>query len=148
MSAADLRKELKELRKKAMPTPVSRMKKTDVAREIERLKGLHHSEEKKVEAVMEKAEVPKKVAKKVAAVQEKEHKKQEEVVKKTKGVKAMSEVTIPTADKPKAKKESKPKEKKEAPKPAATEGKPAKGSEEMKARMAKLREMRKSKKEE
>lgn len=151
MSATDLRKELKELRKKAMPTPVSRMKKTDVAREIERLKGLHHVEEKKVEAVMEKAEVPKKVAKKVSAVQEKEHSKQEEVVKKTKGVKAMAEVSIPTADKPKTKPkvekpkaEEKPKAKK-APKEAE---KPTKGSEEMRERMARLRAMRKKKEEE
>lgn len=138
MSASDLRKELKDLRKKAMPTPVSRMKKTDVAREIERLKGLHHSEETKVKEVMEKAEVPKKVAKKVAAVQEVEHKKQEEVVKKTKGVKAPKEE--PKAEKPKAKKAPKAETK--------DESKPAKGSEEMRARMAKLREMRKAKKEE
>lgn len=82
MSLADLRKELKEMRKSAMPTPVSRMKKTDVARELERLKGLHHKEEKKVEIVMEKAEVPKKVVEKVKKVQEKEHAKQEKVVKK------------------------------------------------------------------
>jgi hypothetical protein len=137
MSASDLRKELKDLRKKAMPTPVSRMKKTDVVREIERLKGLHHVEEKKVEAVMEKAEVPKKVAKKVAAVQEVEHKKQEEVVKKTKGLKAPKEE--PKAEKPK--KEKAVKETK------ADDKKPAKGSEEMRARMAKLREMRKKKDE-
>jgi hypothetical protein len=148
MSATDLRKELKELRKKAMPTPVSRMKKTDVAREIERLKGLHHVEEKKVEAVMEKAEVPKKVAKKVSAVQEKEHSKQEEVVKKTKGVKAMAEA--PKEEKPKAKKESKPKAEekpkaKKAPKEEAE--KPTKGSEEMRERMARLRAMRKKKDE-
>lgn len=128
MSVTDLRKELKDLRKSVMPAPVSRMKKTDVAREIERLKGLHGKEEKKVEAVLEKAEIPKKVAKKVAAVQEVEHKKQEDVVKKTKGVK----VEAPKEEKPKA---DKPKE---ADKPKA-------GSEEMKARMAKLREMRKKK---
>ena len=118
-----------------MPAPVSRMKKTDVAREIERLKGLHGKEEKKVEAVLEKAEVPKKVAKKVAAVQEVEHKKQEDVVKKTKGIKAEA----PKEEKPKPKAE-KPKAK-EAPK----EEKSKAGSEEMKARMAKLREMRKKK---
>lgn len=147
MSVADLRKELKELRKSAMPTPVSRMKKTDVAREIERLKGLHGKEEKKVEAVLETADVPKKVAKKVAAVQKTEHSKQEEVVKKTKGVRDVAstakqsapEVTIPTT-KPKA-------EKKPKAEPKKSEDKPAKGSEEMKARMAKLREMRKKKSE-
>lgn len=139
MSVADLRKELKELRKSAMPTPVSRMKKTDVAREIERLKGLHGKEEKKVEAVLETADVPKKVAKKVAAVQKTEHSKQEEVVKKTKGVKSAPEVSVPVA---KPKKETKPKAE-----PKKSEDKPAKGSEEMKARMAKLREMRKKKSE-
>ena len=67
MSVIDLRKELKELRKSVMPAPVSRMKKTDVAREIERLKGIHSKEEKKVEAVLETAEVPKKVVKKAVA---------------------------------------------------------------------------------
>ena len=124
-SLSELRKELKDIRKKSNPVPVSRMRKSDVAAELARLKGLHHTEEKKVEAVLEKADVPKKTAKKVKDAQEVEHKKQEEVVKKTKGVKA---------DKPKA---DKPKDEK----------KPAKGSEEMKARMAKLREARKSKKE-
>ena len=137
MSVADLRKELKELRKSAMPTPVSRMKKTDVAREIERLKGLHSKEEKKVEAVLETAEVPKKVAKKVASVQKTEHKEQEAVVKKTKGVKSAPEVSVPMS-KPKAEKK---------PKAEASADKPAKGSEEMKARMARLREMRKKKSE-
>lgn len=137
MSASDLRKELKDLRKKAMPTPVSRMKKTDVVREIERLKGLHHVEETKVKEVMETAAVPKKVAKKVAAVQEVEHKKQEEVVKKTKGLKAPKE-------EPKA---EKPKKEKAAKETKADDKKPAKGSEEMRARMAKLREMRKKKDE-
>lgn len=130
MSVADLRKELKDLRKSMMAGPISRMKKTDVAREIERLKGLHGKEEKKVEAVLEKAEVPKKVAKKVAAVQEVEHKKQEDVVKKTKSVKS-----APAEEKPKPKKEAKKEDK-----PAAS--KPAKGSEEMKARMAALRAKR------
>jgi len=139
MSVTDLRKELKELRKSVMPAPVSRMKKTDVAREIERLKGLHGKEEKKVEAVLETASVPKKVAKKVAAVQEKEHKKQEEVVKKTKGLKAEPV----KEEKPKAKKAEKPKAETKA-----DAKKPSKGSEEMKARMAKLREMRKKKSDE
>ena len=139
MSVTDHRKELKELRKSVMPAPISRMKKTDVAREIERLKGLHGKEEKKVEAVLEKAEVPKKVAKKVAAVQEVEHKKQEEVVKKTKGVKAEP---VKEAEKPKVKKAEPKKEEKKDDK------KPSKSSEEMKARMAKLREMRKKKSDE
>lgn len=130
MSLAELRKELKDLRKKASPVPVSRMKKTDCVREIERLRGMHHTEVKKVEEVLVREEVPKKAVKKVKAVQETEHKKQEEVVKKTKGVKAEKEqsVSVPTI-----KKEEKPK----------TESK--KGSEEMKERMRKLREMRKKK---
>lgn len=124
MSLAELRKELKDLRKKSMPTPVSRMKKHDVATEIERLRSLHSKEVKAVSDVLAKEEVPKATAKKVKAVQEVAHKAQEEVVKKTKGVKA------PKEEKPK---EEKPK----------TESK--KGSEEMKERMKKLREMRKKK---
>lgn len=133
MSLAELRKELKDLRKKTMPTPVSRMKKAECAAEIERMRGIHHGEVKKVEEVMKKEEVPKKTAKKVKEVQEVAHAKVEEpVVKKTKGVKSVAEVTVPTT-------------KKEEPKPKAEEKKSLKGSEEMKARMAKLREMRKKK---
>jgi hypothetical protein len=128
MSLSDLRKELKDIRKQAMPTAVSKMKKADVAAELGRLKGLHHTEVKKVEEVMKKEEVPKKVVKKVVAVQEVEHKKQEEVVKKTKSVRAPKEevvkVKVPVVD-----------------------VKSAKGSDDMKARMAKLREMRKKKSE-
>jgi hypothetical protein len=127
MSLSELRKELKELRKSAMPTPVSRMKKTDCVREIERLKGIHHGEVKKVEEVMKKEDVPKPVAKKVKAVQEVAHSKAEEAVKKTKGVKA------PKAEEPKKEEKS---------------SKPAKGSEEMKARMAALRSKRAEKKSE
>jgi hypothetical protein len=128
MTLADLRKELKDLRKKAMPTPVSRMKKGDVAAELERLRGKEETAVK--EAVKE---APKKVVKKVEAVQKKAHKEQDEVlVKKTAGVKRAAS---PPAKK--AKTEEKPKA-----------DKPSKGSEEMKARMAKLREMRMKKKEE
>ena len=117
-----MRKELKEIRKKSSPVPISRMKKADCAAELARLKGLHSVEEKKVaEAV---ADAPKKVAKKVESVQKVEHKKQEDVVKKTKGVKA------PKEDAPKEKEKSRP----------------AKGSDEMKAKMAKLREARMAKK--
>jgi hypothetical protein len=120
MSLAEMRKELKEIRKKSSPVPISRMKKADCAAELARLKGLHSVEEKKVaEAV---ADAPKKVAKKVESVQKVEHKKQEDVVKKTKGVKTP--------------KEDAPKEK----------SRPAKGSDEMKAKMAKLREARMAKK--
>jgi len=138
MSLSELRAELKTLRKSAMPVPVSRMKKTEVATEIARLKGLHHTEVKKVEEVLKKEEAPKTTLKKVKAVQEVEHKKQEDVVKKTKGVKAEKEqsVSVPTI-----KEDKKKAEKKEAPK----SDKPAKGSDEMRARMAKLREMRKKK---
>jgi hypothetical protein len=127
MSLSDLRKELKDVRKKTMPVAVSKMKKADVASELARLKGLHGSEVKKVEEVLKKEDVPKKVAKKVAAVQEVEHKKQEDVVKKTKGVTAPAPA---------------PKKKEAAPKT----DKPAKGSEEMKARMAALRAKRMEKK--
>lgn len=130
MTLAELRKELKELRKKAMPVPVSRMKKEAVAAELERLRG---KEEKAVEKVL-KEEAPKKVAKKVEAVQKKAHKEQEEVlVKKTKGVRSSASVTVPTVDEPPKKKVK------------VAEDKPTKGSEAMRERMAKLRAMRKSK---
>ena len=69
MSLSELRTELKKLRKEVMPTPVSRLKKTDCVRESERLKGIHHGEVKKVEEVMKKEEVAKPVAKKVKAIQ-------------------------------------------------------------------------------
>jgi hypothetical protein len=129
MTLADLRKELKDLRKKAMPVPVSRMKKGDVAAELEKLRG---KEEVAVKEAVKEA--PKKVVKKVEAVQKKAHKEQDEVlVKKTAGVKRSA--SPPPVKKAKA--EPKPKE-----------DKPSKGSEEMKARMAKLREMRMKKKEE
>lgn len=129
MSLSDLRKELKDMRKKAMPVAVSKMKKADVAAELARLKGMHGAEVKKVEEVLAKEEVPKKTAKKVAAVQEKEHKKQEEVVKKTKGVKS-----APITEAP--------------PTKAPASAKPTKGSEEMKAKMAALRAKRAEKKSE
>lgn len=68
MSLSDLRKELKNLRKEAMPTPVSRMKKTEVAMELERLRGLGRGSTKKVE---ESPSAPvEKVAKKVAEKKE------------------------------------------------------------------------------
>jgi FtsZ-interacting cell division protein ZipA len=130
MTLADLRKELKTLRKAAMPIPVSRMKKGDVTAELERLRG---KEETAVKEVMKEEKVPKKTVKKVEAVQKVAHKEQEEAeVKKTRGVKRAA--SPPPAKK--AKTESKP-----------AADKPTKGSEEMKARMAKLREMRKAKKD-
>ena len=128
MTLAEMRKELKDLRKKAMPVPVSRMKKGDVLAELDRLRG---KEEKAVEKVMKEEAVPKKTVKKVEAVQKSAHKEQEDVPKKTAGVKRKA--SPPPAKKAKTEK------------PASD--KPSKGSEEMKARMAKLREMRKAKKD-
>jgi hypothetical protein len=128
MTLAEMRKELKDLRKKAMPVPVSRMKKEAVAAELDRLRG---KEESAVKAVLEK-EAPKKAVKKVEAVQKKAHKEQEEVlVKKTKGVKdrGMEE----------------PPKKKQKTEPKAEKPKPEKGSDAMREKMAKLRAMRKSK---
>jgi hypothetical protein len=133
MSLSDLRKELKDLRKKAMPIPVSRMKKGDVAAELARLRG---KEEVAVKEAVKDA--PKPVVKKVEAVQKKAHKEQEEVlVRKTKGLKERG-----MEEPPKKKQKVE-----EAPKPKSESDKPAKGSEEMKARMAKLREMRMKKKD-
>ena len=117
---ASLRKELKEARKSAMPVPVSRMKKADCAAELARMKGIHHTEVKKVEELL--ATAPPKVAKKVKSVQEKAHAKVEAVVK-TKDIKGTAKVSVPTAD-----------------------DKPKKGSDEMKARMAALRAKRSEKK--
>ena len=131
MTLADLRKELKDLRKKAMPTPVSRMKKGDVAAELEKLKGIHSKEVEAVKEVLTESKAPKKVAKKVETIQKTAHAKGEEVVKKTKGVKSVSEVKIPML------KEEKPKAKKSEDK----------GTDAMKEKMAKLRAMRKAKKD-
>jgi len=149
MSTADLRKELKELRKKAMPIPVSRMKKVDCVREIERLRILHAKEEaieKKehkeeaaaVKKEMKKEGVPKKTAEKVSKVQEDAHKKEE---KKTK--KEHKEEEKETAPK-KASKRPAPKEDDDEP-PRPT--KYLKGSKEAAEHMARLRAMRKSKKD-
>lgn len=130
-SLADLRKQLKEARKSSMPTPVSRMKKTDVVRELERLSLLHAREEKKTETahkeeekevkkVLKKEAVAKPVVEKVAKTQEKAHKKEE---KKTK---------------------EEHKEQQEVVKPS----KYIKGSQEAKDKMAQIRAMRKAKKDE
>ena len=112
MSLSDLRKELKNLRKEAMPTPVSRMKKTEVAMELERLRGLGRGS-KSVEVPSAPAALEK-VAKKVVA-----EKKVEEKPK------------APKAEKPK--KEEAPKEEKYTP------SKFVKGSQEAKDRMAAIR---------
>ena len=132
MTLAEMRKELKELRKKAMPVPVSRMKKEAVMAELDRLRG---KEEKAVKEVLKEEKVPKSAMKKVESVQKKAHKEQEEVlVKKTKGVRASASVKVPTMDEPpkkKARMDEKPK--------------PEKGSDAMREKMARLRAMRKSK---
>jgi hypothetical protein len=136
MSLTEMRKELKELRKKAMPVPVSRMKKETVMAELDRLRG---KEEVAVKAAVKEA--PKKVVKKVEAVQKKAHKEQEEVlVKKTKGVRASAEVKVPTFKERGMEEPPKKKVKLAEEKP-----KSSKGSEEMRAKMAALRAMRKSK---
>ena len=116
MSLTDLRKELKNLRKEAMPTPVSRMKKTEVATELERLRGLGRGSTKKVE---ESAPVEK-VAKKV--VEKKEEKPKAPKVEKPK--------------KEEAPKEEKPKDEKHIP------TKYIKGSQEARDRMAMIRSMK------
>lgn len=113
MSLSDLRKELKNLRKEAMPTPVSRMKKTEVAMELERLRGIGRSGAKKVEEVPSAPAAVEKVAKKVVA------EKKEEKVK---------------AEKPK--KEVVQKEEKQIP------TKYIKGSDAAKERMAAIRSMK------
>ena len=130
MTLADLRKELKDLRKKAMPTPVSRMKKGDVAAELEKLKGIHSKEVEAVKEVLTESKAPKKVAKKVETIQKVAHAKGEEAVKKTKGVKERGMEEPP-------KKKAKLEDKSDAPK----------GSDAMKEKMAKLRAMRKAKKD-
>ena len=134
MSLADLRKELKDLRKKAMPTPVSRMKKADCASELARLRGHHVKEEVKVAEVMTEAKVAKPVAKKVTAVQKESHAKEESALLPSKHLKKSAPKEEPKAEVKKPAKAS-----------AETAKKPAKGSEEMRDRMKKLREMRKSK---
>lgn len=128
-SLAELRAELKNLRKSANPVPASRMKKADVAMEIARLKGKStpappSTPEKEIPAP--KKEKKEKVAKAPAEAPK------EDAPKKTKGVKAsVSEVVIPTLKDEKEK-----------------ASKPTKGSEEMKARMAALRAKRSEKKTE
>ena len=100
MSLSDLRKELKNLRKEAMPTPVSRMKKTEVATELERLRGLGRTAvAKKVEETPSAPAALEKVAKKVAEkkeapkpkVEKKEAPKAEEAYVPSKFVKGSQE---------------------------------------------------------
>ena len=77
-----MRTELKKLRKDIMPTPVSRMKKCDIANQIERLKPM--PEVKKIEAAEEVVKKTK-AAKKEPAVKKIEA--AEVVVKKAKAAK-------------------------------------------------------------
>lgn len=89
MSLSDLRKELKNLRKEAMPTPVSRMKKTEVAMELERLRGLSRSAAKKVEETASAPAALEKVAKKVVekkVVEKKEKAPKAEAPKEEKSI--------------------------------------------------------------
>jgi len=98
MSLTDLRKELKNLRKEAMPTPVSRMKKTEVATELERLRGLGRGS--KSVASVEVPTAPAKITKPVEKKEEKapkapkakkEEKKEEEKYVPSKFVKGSQE---------------------------------------------------------
>lgn len=118
MSLSDLRKELKSLRKETMPTPVSRMKKTEVAMELERLRGLGRGSAKKVEETPSAPAALEKVAKKV--VEKKVEEKKEKPVKE--------------------KKVETPKEEKYVP------SKFVKGSQEAKDRMAAIRAKKGTKK--
>lgn len=128
MSLSDLRAELKRLRKSLNPVPASRMKKADIAMEIARLKGTAPVSNAAPPAEP-KTEKPK-AEKKPKEDKPKEDKPKDEV-KKTKGVKAVPE-GAPA----------------EVKVPVAKADKPAKGSEEMKARMAALRAKRAEKKAE
>lgn len=130
MSLNDLRKELKDLRKNAMPTPVSRMKKTDCIREIERLRMLHGKEEtatkmahakeeKAVKTVMKAEKVAPKVEKAVEKVQKTAHKMEEKAETKAHKEQAGESALKPT--------------------------KFIKGSQEAKDRMAQIRAMRQKK---
>ena len=93
MSLSELRAELKAMRKKVSPAPISRMKKADCVRELEALKRLHHKEEamekkihereeEQVEAIAKKAGIPKKTAKKVAVMEAESHGMEEAMTKK------------------------------------------------------------------
>ena len=119
MSLSDLRKELKMLRKDTMPTPISRMKKTEVAMELERLRGLGRSSKSVANVEVPTAPASlEKVAKKVAE---------------------KPKVEKPKTEKPK--KEEAPKEEKYVP------SKFIKGSQEAKDRMAAIRAKKGQKKQ-
>ena len=81
MSLSELRSELKKLRKSATPLPISRMKKTDIARELERMK--YKEEKSDVKEYKDEVKTVQKVVKKaVEKVQEEAHLVQEKKTKK------------------------------------------------------------------
>jgi len=142
MSAADLKKELKALRKTHCP-PVSKMKKSDVEKEVARLKThtpTHMPVEKEEEKKVRVATVKEKKAVKVAEKLEEVKKSFEPVKVKTAPKKSMKidlsgnfKETPPAVTK------------KEAPAPAPVQAKavrPTKGSQEAKDRMAAIRALR------
>ena len=153
MSAADLRNELRALRKEQMK-PVSRMSKGDVSAEIQRLKVAR--EETPLPAATNSARervptVPTAMAQ--DSTFEKVGGTKKGMPRKT-ARKAYEEVAEAPKAAPKAKAKAAPKAKakaapKAAPAPAAPakKGRPAKGSEEAKAHMARIRAMRKKKEE-
>lgn len=150
MSAADLRNELRELRKEHIK-PVSKMPKKDVAAEIQRLKVAREE----TPAVAATKAAPKAVSKKeVEPLAGHQDSTFEKVSSGTK--KGMERKTARKAyeDLPAEKKGAKAAPKKAAPKeekaaaPAPKKGRPAKGSKEAAEHMARIRAMRGKKKEE
>ena len=156
MSAKEARDHLRELRKDSV-RPVSKMGKRDVLLEIERLKTRR-------EITPSVASTPAAPAKKLGPnVKSIKEAKREEFPVAPEGSetkKGDARKTARKAYEPVAKAEAKKDEKKEAPKkeapkkeapkkeaPKKADGKPTKGSEEMRARMARLRAMRKKKEE-
>ena len=153
VSAAELRAELRELRKEHVK-PVSRMSKGDVSAEIQRLKvareetplpaatkgaGMVASKDA-VEPIMKAkaAEFPKQPGGTTKGMPRKTARKAYEPKEEPKA-----------APEPKAKgKAKKAEEKVEHSAPAPKKGRPAKGSEEARAHMARIRAMRGKKKDE
>ena len=124
-SLADMRKELKESRKGMMPVPISKMSKSQVAVELEKMRG---SVAKVSVPVVEKAVV---VEKKVKA------EKKEKVVDVPSAPAVLEKVAKKVAEpKIKAEKVAEPKEEKMVP------SKYIKGSQEAKDRMAEIRSRR------
>ena len=124
LSAKDAKNLLREMRKEHVPA-VSRMHKRDVLAEIERLK-------------VKREETPP-----VAATPAARPKKQNPMVESIKEAKA-KEFPVAPESAPKSEKKSAPKKKSveksaPAPEPEKKSGRPAKGSPEAKAHMAKIR---------